>query len=393
MNEDRPSAPGPREASTTAGLPVAPSMGPLLEAEHAPRQVAAIDRRVLLVSALSIGVAVAAGFIARLLTGLIGLITNLSFYGKISTRSFASARREPPGRTSALIVVPVVGGALDRRASWRATAPRPFADTAFPRRVEQVLTNESRIPARMTLLKPLSAAVSIGTGGPFGAEGPIIATGGALGSLLGQLIETTADERKTLLAAGAAAGMAATFGTPVSALLLAIELLLFEFRARSIIPVALATVDGDRRCGSRSSALGEPVFAFLPTIAVPSGSGALAAYAGIGALVGVASIGVTRKLVYAIEDVFERLPVHWMWWPALGGLAVGVVGYLAPHTLGVGYDNIDHILSRRRSAPAGRSVALVRLEARLVVDRARQRDLGGHARPALHHRRRRSARC
>ena len=118
--------------------------------------------------------------------------------------------------------------------------------------MEQVLINQSRIPARMTFLKPLSAAIAIGTGGPFGAEGPIIATGGALGSLVGQLVRTTAAERKTLLAAGAAAGMAATFGRPVSAVLLAIELLLFEYRPRSLIPVALAAADGDRRCASRS---------------------------------------------------------------------------------------------------------------------------------------------
>jgi len=206
--------------------------------------------------------------------------------------------------------------------------------------MEQVLTNESRIPPRLTFLKPLSAAVAIGTGGPFGAEGPIIATGGALGSLVGQLLKTSAVERKTLLAAGAAAGMAATFGSPVSAVLLAVELLLFEFRPRSIIPVALASATA---AGVRMALVGSaPVFA-MPALEQPSGE-ALAFYILLGAVIGVVATGVTRA-VYAVEDAFEKLPIHWMWWPALGGLAVGGVGYFAPRTMGVGYDNIEHVLS------------------------------------------------
>src|SRR5690606_26866363 len=182
-----------------------------------------------------------------------------------------------------------------------------------------VLHGESRIPPRLMFLKPLSAAIAIGTGGPFGAEGPIIATGGALGSTVGQVLRITAEERKTLLAAGAAAGMAATFGTPVSAVLLAIELLLFEYRARSIIPVALAA--------SAATAVrillfgGAPVFRMAP-IGEQSWP-ALVAYVLVGAAVGFAAVGITR-VVYAIEDGFERLPIHWMWWPALGAVAVGI---------------------------------------------------------------------
>src|SRR5690606_12225149 len=203
----------------------------------------------------------------------------------------------------------------------------------IPEAMEQVITNENRIPPRMTFLKPLSSAVAIGTGGPFGAEGPIIATGGALGSLLGQVLRTTAAERKTLLAAGAAAGMAATFGSPVSAVLLAIELLLFELRPRSLVPVVFAAATAT----SVRIALvgGDPVFA-MPDVIEP-GPAAMAIYATLGALVGLVAIAVT-KLVYAIEDGFERLPVHWMWWPAIGAVAVGAVGVVAPHTLGVGYD-------------------------------------------------------
>jgi len=195
------------------------------------------------------------------------------------------------------------------------------------------------VPARLTFLKPLSAAIAIGTGGPFGAEGPIIATGGALGSLIGQVLSVTALERKTLLAAGAAAGMAAIFGTPVSAVLLAIELLLFEFRPRSFIPVALASTVA---AGTRFTLhMPYPVFK-LPTLTQPSLS-AMAIYLLIGAVVGVASVGVTR-CVYGIEDLFDKLPIHWMWWPAIGAIPVGIIGYFKPQTLGVGYENISNIL-------------------------------------------------
>ena len=352
--EDRPS--GPREASTTEGLPVAPSLGPTLDAVHARARATGIDRRVLVICALSIAVAVAAGLIARMLTGLIGLITNLSFYGRFDT-SFAS----PAGNHLGLfvIVVPIAGAILvGFMARYGSKAIRGHG---IPEAMEQVLFNESRIPARMTFLKPLSAAIAIGTGGPFGAEGPIIATGGALGLLVGQLLKTTPDERKTLLAAGAAAGMAATFGSPVSAVLLAIELLLFEYRPRSIIPVALATVTAT---GVRIALAGAaPVFP-MPDLAPPSGA-ALASYALIGAIVGAASVYVT-KLVYWVEDAFEKLPVHWMWWPAIGAVAVGVCGFLSPHTLGVGYDNIEHIVSGELAGKA--MIVVLRGEARLLVD-------------------------
>ncbi len=204
----------------------------------------------------------------------------------------------------------------------------------------EVLYNESRVPPRVTILKPVSAAFAIGTGGPFGAEGPSIATGGALGSLVGQLLRTTADERKVLLAAGAAAGMAATFGSPVSAVLLAIELLLFEYRARSLVPVALAA---SAATAVRIAFMGSsPIFP-MPNIAQPGGA-ALATYIVLGAIVGLASVYVTRA-VYAIEDGFDKLPIHWMWWPALGGVAIGVIGYFFPHTMGVGYDNIESIVA------------------------------------------------
>jgi chloride channel protein, CIC family len=328
------------EASRTApaeALPIAPSMGPALATAAIERRVSSVDVRVLFVSVLSICIALAAGLVAQSFTKLIGLITNLAFYGRVST-SFAS----PAGNHLGLLVigVPVIGGlVVGAMARYGSKAIRGHG---IPEAMEQILFNESRIPARMTFLKPLSAAIAIGTGGPFGAEGPIIATGGALGSLVGQVLKVTADERKTLLCAGAAAGMAATFGSPVSAVLLAIELLLFEYRPRSIIPVALASATAT---GMRGAFVGfDPVFT-MPNIAPPTPA-ALAAYILLGAVVGVASVGVTRA-VYWVEDAFERLPVHWMWWPAIGAVTVGVVGYFAPRTMGVGYDNIQDIISGR----------------------------------------------
>jgi CIC family chloride channel protein len=291
--------------------------------------------RTLAMSGLAVGVAVLAALAAQFLTRLIGFITNLAFYHHFST-SFTSPADNHLGL--GVIFVPVIGALIvGLMARFGSEAIRGHG---IPEAMEQVLLNESRIPPRITFLKPVSAAVAIGTGGPFGAEGPIIATGGALGSLIGQIRHTTAIERKTLLAAGAAAGMAATFGTPVSAVLLAIELLLFEYSPRSLIPVALASVTAT---GIRAAFMGwTPIFA-MPTVSPPSGLD-LAVYVALGFVIGLASVGITRAL-YAIEDLFERLPVHWMWWPAIGAVAVGVVGYFAPHTLGVGYDNIDHILS------------------------------------------------
>jgi len=198
----------------------------------------------------------------------------------------------------------------------------------------------SRIPPLITLLKPLSAAISIGTGGPFGAEGPIIATGGAFGSFTGQIMHISATERKIMLSAGACAGMSAIFGSPLAALLLAIELLLFEFSARSIIPVALACITG---AGMHLWLFGSsPVFA-MGALSAPSVSGLLI-YGGMGLAMGVIA-SLVSKSVYAVEDLFEKLPVHWMWWPAIGAVAVGVVGYFAPFTMGVGYENIQHLLS------------------------------------------------
>lgn len=319
-------------AATHGPLPVAPSLDLAV-----PRRQRLVASRLLFVTGVAIVVGILAGLVAQVLTALIGLVTNLAFYGHVST-TMASPADNQLGLL--VIVVPVLGGlVVGLMARFGSNAIRGHG---IPEAMEQVLLNRSRIPPRITFLKPLSAAVAIGTGGPFGAEGPIIATGGALGSLLGQLLHITAHERKTLLAAGAAAGMAATFGSPVSAVLLAIELLLFEYKPRSLVPVALASVTAT---GVRAAFIGiGPVFA-MPPLAAPSGE-ALVAYTVLGLVIGLAAVLITRA-VYAIEDAFEHLPVHWMWWPALGAVVVGVVGYFVPHTLGVGYDNIERIVSGR----------------------------------------------
>ncbi len=324
-------------SATPDGLTISPSLDLVIEAAQIPQESRTVDRRVVTLCAVSIGIGLAAAFVAVALVWLIALITNISFYG-----TFSHANNSPADNHLGLwvILVPVVGGVIiGFMARYGSKAIRGHG---IPEAMEQVLTNSSRIPARVTFLKPLSAAISIGTGGPFGAEGPIIATGGALGSVVGQIMRTTPAERKTLLAVGAAAGMAATFGSPVSAVLLAIELLLFEFRARSIIPVALGAAAA---AGMRVVLEGAHPMFDMPNVAAPQ-LGALAFYVLLGAFMGVAAAAVTY-IVYAIEDGFERLPIHWMWWPTIGAVAVGIVGYFAPRTFGVGYDNITGIISGR----------------------------------------------
>ncbi|MGC4083778.1 MAG: chloride channel protein [Vicinamibacterales bacterium] len=318
---------------TERSVPIAPSLEPSLERANV-EPPPPVDRRVLYTSALALLLGAAAALVAQTLTRLIAIVTNLAFYGRVSMAPVSPAHHHLGWL---VIVPPMIGGlVVGLMARFGSAAIRGHG---IPEAMEQVLTNRSRIPPRLTILKPVSAAIAIGTGGPFGAEGPIIATGGALGSLIGQAIRVTSVERKILLAAGAAAGMAATFGTPVAAVLLAIELLLFEFRARSVIPVALATATATAvRIAFDGAA---PVFA-MPVVPQPGGL-AISIYIALGAAMGFVGVLVTRA-VFAIEDAFERLPVHWMWWPILGGLAVGLVGFVQPATLGVGYDNIEQIL-------------------------------------------------
>jgi CIC family chloride channel protein len=291
--------------------------------------------RLGVISLLAAAVGVIAGFVAFLLYNLIGLFTNLAFY-HVWSFHFRSPAENQLGAW--VIVIPVVGGIV---VGFMAKHGSPkIKGHGIPEAMEAVLTSKSRIEAKVAILKPISAAIAIGTGGPFGAEGPIIQTGGALGSLVGQLFSTTASERKVLLACGAGAGMAATFNTPIAGVILAIELLLFEFRGRSFIPLVIATT---LATSIRQLLLGNgPMFHVLPMdFAVPRG---LPYYLVLGALCGGIAIVFTKAL-YFVEDHFERLPIAELWHPAIGALALGIIGYFVPRVLGVGYDTLGDILN------------------------------------------------
>ena len=236
-----------------------------------------------------------------------------------------------------VILIPAIGGLIV--GLMILFGSKDIRGHGIPEAMEQILTNNSKINPVITYLKPIASAFAIGSGGPFGAEGPIIATGGALGSTLGQITKISHNERKILLAAGSAAGMAAIFGTPIASIFLAIELLLFEFSPRSIIPVALACVVG---AAGHHIFFGTRPFFEMPELGIP-GSEALFLYCILGLIIGVISVGVS-KFVYVTEDWFKKIPIHYMWYPAIGGLVVGLIGYYAPKTLGVGYDNITDLL-------------------------------------------------
>ncbi|MDJ1492994.1 chloride channel protein [Cytophagaceae bacterium DM2B3-1] len=292
-------------------------------------------KRILFITGLAFINAIIVGGISKVLVMLIGLFTNLFFFGHISFHESSPAENT---LGYGVIFIPVLGGLIV--GVMARFGSRAIRGHGIPEAMEKIVAGESKIHPLITILKPLSAAISIGTGGPFGAEGPIISTGGALGSFCGQTLHITTQERKILLASGASAGMTAIFGTPFAAILLAIELLLFEFSAKSFLPVMIACITGACMHFVLFSSL--PVFGMTQVPAVTTT--AIIAYAAIGIVVGLASVFVT-KAVYWIEDLFEKLPIHWMWWPAIGGIAVGIVGYIAPRTLGVGYNNITDALS------------------------------------------------
>ena len=291
--------------------------------------------RMLLISVLAAGIGLVAGCIAFLLYRLIGLFTNIFFFHRFAT-DFSSARLNHLGLW--VIVTPIIGGiVVGFMAKYGSLKIKGHG---IPEAMEAVLANRSRIEPKVAILKPISAAIAIGTGGPFGAEGPIIQTGGAIGSLVGQVLHTTASERKVLLACGAAAGMSATFNTPIAGVILAIELLLFEFKSRSFIPLVvastLATAVHIRLLG------GGPMFSVVPVdFGVPR---ALPFYLLLGVICGLAAVGFT-KLLYWVEDQFDKLPIDELWWPAIGALGLGIIGYFVPRVLGVGYDTIGDVLN------------------------------------------------
>ena len=326
------------DAKEKSGKPASSAVIPLVGSDgvrHVMLSGEPVRFRLLLVSLLAAGIGLVAGGVAFLLYRLIGLFTNLFFFHRWDA-SFVSARANSLGLW--VIVTPVIGGII---VGFMAKYGTPkIKGHGIPEAMEAVLTNRSRIEPRVAILKPLSAAIAIGTGGPFGAEGPIIQTGGAVGSLVGQVFHTTGAERKVLLACGAAAGMSATFNTPVAGVILAIELLLFEFKTRSFIPLVIAST---LATAVHMELLGAgPMFTVRALdFGVPR---ALPFYLVLGGLCGLAAVGFT-KLLYWVEDLFERLPVDELWWPAIGALGLGIIGYFVPRVLGVGYDTIDDILN------------------------------------------------
>ncbi|HSZ50226.1 MAG TPA: chloride channel protein [Caulobacteraceae bacterium] len=308
------------------------------------------DRRLLLLMAMAAVVGAAGAGAAWALLRLIALATNLAYFHRLSFVTVAPWQSHL-GLPS--VLVPVAGciviGLMARYGSER------IRGHGIPEALEAILIGGSRMQAKVAVLKPISSAISIGTGGPFGAEGPIIMTGGAFGSLFAQAFHLSNAERKTLLVAGAAAGMSATFGTPVAAILLAVELLLFEWKPRSFVPVATASIIA---AALRPAMIGSgALFPLAQSAPLPAEGLLLAALLGV--IAGLASGGLTQ-LVYGSEDLFEKLPIHWMWRPAIGGLVVGIGGLIAPHALGVGYDVIGDLLAGHFTAAAAIRLMLVK---------------------------------
>ena len=292
------------------------------------------DRRVLLLCALAVPIGAIGAVVAKALIWLIAVITNFAFFLRLSA---APVTPETNHLGAWVILVPAIGslliGLMARYGSEK------IRGHGIPEALEAILLGRSLIDPKVAVLKPISSAISIGTGGPFGAEGPIIMTGGAFGSLFAQRFHLSAAERKTLLVAGAAAGMSAVFATPIAAVLLAVELLLFEWKPRSFIPVAVAAIV--------ASILRAPLLGDGPIFPVPAHLALSPSMLGIAVVVGVIvglGSGALTALVYGCEDFFAKLPIHWMWWPAIGGLVVGIGGYLDPRVLGVGYDTIHMLM-------------------------------------------------
>ena len=309
--------------------------------------------RVLLIAAIAVLVATAGVFAGIALLDLIGLFTNLAYFGRISVAT-PDLGQSPLGY--AAVAVPVAGslavGLIARYGSEK------IRGHGIPEAIEAILLGRSRLDVKVAILKPLSSAIAIGTGGPFGAEGPIIMTGGAIGSLIAQALPVSDSERKTLLVAGAAAGMTTVFGTPIAAIMLAVELLLFEWTPRSFIPVAVAAIVAEVERSALH--MPSPIFPFHGAMDITLTG--LVAWVLVGLAAGLLSACLTQ-LVYACEDGFLKLPIHWMWWPMLGGVVIGIGGLIDPHALGVGYDNIARMLDGNAIA----ATAIVLLLTKAVI--------------------------
>lgn len=309
------------------------------------------DYRILLLSAMAVIIGVISALVAYALVWLIGVITNLAYYLRFSS-SFISPANNHLGYFA--ILVPIISGIIvGLMARYGSEQIRGHG---IPEALETILIGRSKMPPKIAILKPLSSAISIGMGGPFGAEGPIIMTGGAFGSLFAQLFNLSSAERKTLLVAGAAGGMAAIFSTPLAAVLISVELLLFELKPRSLIPVAIASVVA---AAVRVPLLGPgPIFPMNSN--PPLGWAGLWVSGGIGVIAGFGS-GLLTMLVYGFEDLFRKLPIHWMWWPAIGGLFIGIGGLIQPQALGVGYDTIRALLANQLTIRAVMLLLVVKI--------------------------------
>jgi len=295
-----------------------------------------VDARIITVSLLAAFLGAVSSVLAWALLEMIGLATNLFYYHR-----FQFSEVEPSQHHLGwwAVFLPVLGGLIvGLIARYGTTRVRGHG---MPEAVEVIVFNGGRVQPRVAILKPVATAISIGSGGPFGAEGPVIITGGAVGSVLGQLLPVTDAERTVLMVAGASAGMAAAFSCPMSATLLAVELLLFEWRPRSLVPVAIACVTAG---AVRRLLLGaQPIFPMQPTT-VPMHHAAMLGALAVGLIAALVCTALSKAIHYA-ESWFEGLPIHWMWWPALGGIIVGLGGLVFPQSLGVGYDVIRQILT------------------------------------------------
>ncbi len=348
----------PDRSGHRSDLPEDDVLGPDLRALGPERGLGdfTTDRRVLRLVPFAIAIGILSAFLSLGLLALIAFITNLAYYQRLSFLP-----RSPAANTLGVlaVVVPVVGGLIvGLMARFGSERIRGHG---IPEAMETILVGGSKVEPRITILKPVSSAISIGTGGPFGAEGPVILTGGALGSVLAQFFHFSAIERRTLLVAGAAGGMSAVFGTPLAAVVLAVELLLFEWKPRSMVIVAIA---------SGSAAAMRTLFAdagwidAAPLFPVPNvgrhGAFPLLGAVALGIVCGLAA-WVLTKAVYGAEDAFSLLPIHWTWWPLIGGLVVGIGGLIQPRALGVGYDTIADMLGGRLALATLASVLVVKL--------------------------------
>jgi CIC family chloride channel protein len=306
--------------------------------------------RVLVISAIAVVVGTAGVIVGVALLDLIWLFTNLAYFGRISLVS-PNFTQSPLGYGA--VVVPVIGSLIVGLMARYGT--EKIRGHGIPEAIEAILLGRSRLDVKVAILKPLSSAIAIGTGGPFGAEGPIIMTGGAIGSLIAQVLPVSDAERKTLLVAGAAAGMTTVFGTPIAAIMLAVELLLFEWTPRSFVPVATASITAALE--RTWFHLAQPLFPFHGSMSVSLT--ALLCWILVGIVAGLLS-GLLTQLVYGCEDLFLKLPIHWMWWPMLGGLVVGIGGLIDPNALGVGYDNIAQMLQGGTPPLAGLLLLIVK---------------------------------